>query len=43
MSDNNTSHIHRKKMNNRLAAWSFRLLAALAVCFLAGCRMFTVS
>jgi hypothetical protein len=29
-------------MINRLVTWSLRLLAFLAVCILAGCRMFTI-
>ena len=37
MSDNNTARVQR------LVTWSIRLLLVLAVCFLAGCRLFTVN
>jgi len=29
-------------MTNKLVTWSFRLLSVLVVCFVAGCRMFTI-
>gem|GEM_PF-6933712 len=32
-----------RNMNNRLVTWGLRLLTVLALCFIAGCRMFTFS
>ncbi len=32
-----------KNMDSRLVTWGLRLLTVLALCFIAGCRMFTIS
>jgi len=43
MSDNNTFRDSgRENMNSRLLTWSFRLLAAFAVCLLAGCHFLSI-
>ena len=44
MSDSNTSRVNNRTAGKcgRLLIFSLQLLVALAVCLLAGCRMFTI-